>query len=256
MSAIGKFMWDIPRLLVVEDEEDLNGLICNILIEEGYLCHNAYTAYEAVELILNNGDYLAILDYSLPDGTAKQIVEGFTDKGIELPFMVMTGYGDEEIAVEMMKLGARDYLIKDRSLLDILPTRVNQVMDQLRMEAELTQTRKYLQIALDESMKRSREMSGLLNAARDILEIPDFKSVAGSIFHSCKNLLGVKSGYVALLSEDGKSNEILLLDSGGIPCLVDPKLPMRWPIRKDVLYLKTIFHEASGRNTCLMDIWI
>jgi GAF domain-containing protein len=45
---------------------------------------------------------------------------------------------------------------------------------------------------------------------------------------------------VALLSEDGKSNEILLLDSGGIPCLVDPKLPM--PIRG--------FREVANQEGC------
>ena len=44
-----------------------------------------------------------------------------------------------------------------------------------------------------------------------------------------KELIGATAGYVALLSKDGKQNEVLFLDSGGLPCTVDPSLPM--PIR-------------------------
>jgi PAS domain S-box-containing protein len=83
--------------------------------------------------------------------------------------------------------------------------------------------------ALEESKRREAEISTLLEASSAVLKYPDFNSVARAIFDSCKNLIGATSGYIALLSKDGTENEVLFLDSGGLPCTVDSTLPM--PIR-------------------------
>ncbi len=83
--------------------------------------------------------------------------------------------------------------------------------------------------ALQESQQRQAEVSALLESSRAVLKYREFKDSARSIFDSCKNLIGATAGYVALLSKDGAENEVLFLDSGGIPCTVDPTLPM--PIR-------------------------
>lgn len=72
-------------------------------------------------------------------------------------------------------------------------------------------------------------VSSLLQASRKILEIREFNATARYIFDSCKNLIGATAGYVALLNKDGTENEVLFLDSGGLPCSVDSSLPM--PIR-------------------------
>jgi signal transduction histidine kinase len=84
-------------------------------------------------------------------------------------------------------------------------------------------------LALEVAGRREAEVTALLSASRRILETQDFKAGAESIFGSCRQLIGAKSGYVALLSADGSMNELLFLESGGLPCTVDPSLPM--PIR-------------------------
>lgn len=86
-----------------------------------------------------------------------------------------------------------------------------------------------LEEALEETRQRSAENAALLAASRAVLEFQDFTAAARSIFDICKNLIGGASGYVALLSADGSTNEVLFLDSGGLPCSVDETLPM--PIR-------------------------
>lgn len=69
----------------------------------------------------------------------------------------------------------------------------------------------------------------LLDIALSSLEHQDFAHAAQHIFESCKNAIGATAGYVALLSSDGLENEVMFLDAGGMPCSVDPTLPM--PIR-------------------------
>ena len=90
------------------------------------------------------------------------------------------------------------------------------------MEDELLET-------LKASQTRQSEISALLEASKAVLVHHDFSKAAKAIFDSCKNLLGATAGYVALLNEDSKENEVLFLDSGGLPCTVDPALPM--PVR-------------------------
>ncbi len=76
---------------------------------------------------------------------------------------------------------------------------------------------------------KTQELDALARGARAVLEQKSFSEAARSIFDYCKDLIGAASGYVALLSEDGAENELLFLEAGGLPCSVDPELPM--PIR-------------------------
>ena len=82
---------------------------------------------------------------------------------------------------------------------------------------------------LKESEQRMLETSALLECSQMILIHREFEQAARVIFDLAKNLIGALAGYVALLSEDGMENEVLFLDGGGLPCTVDPRLPM--PIR-------------------------
>ncbi|MFW6332685.1 MAG: GAF domain-containing protein [Thermodesulfobacteriota bacterium] len=79
------------------------------------------------------------------------------------------------------------------------------------------------------SAGRRRELDALLEGANAVLQQKGFTESARAIFDHCKRLIGATSGYVALLAEDGRENEVLFLDAGEQPCNVAPELPM--PIR-------------------------
>lgn len=82
---------------------------------------------------------------------------------------------------------------------------------------------------IEEASLREKELHALMKGAKAVLEQRGFTEAARAIFDHCKDLIGATSGYVALLSEAGEENEVLFLESGGLPCTVDPQLPM--PIR-------------------------
>ena len=104
------------------------------------------------------------------------------------------------------------------------------VKEEIRREIiKYKQTEDDMQAALKESQQRQAEVAALLESSRAVLEYHKFEDAARFIFDSCKNLIGATAGYIALLSEDGTENELVFLDSGGLPCTVDPSLPM--PIR-------------------------
>jgi PAS domain S-box-containing protein len=99
---------------------------------------------------------------------------------------------------------------------------VYDITERKKMEQDLSKS-------LEESRRRESEISALLKASRAVLQNREFPDSARAIFDACKEILGATAGYVALLSDDGKENIVMFLDSGGLPCTVDPSLPM--PIR-------------------------
>ena len=82
---------------------------------------------------------------------------------------------------------------------------------------------------IKESSIREKELKAIMNGSKAVLGQKGFTESARAIFDYCKDLIGATSGYVALLSDTGEENEVLFLEAGGLPCDVDPELPM--PIR-------------------------
>ena len=93
-----------------------------------------------------------------------------------------------------------------------------------RKQAEADIERGFKQV-----LQQKKELEALLDGAKSIMENRDFPTIARSIFDAAKRSTGATSGYIALLREDGRENDVLFLESGGLPCSVDPDLPM--PIR-------------------------
>ncbi|MGM0648487.1 MAG: GAF domain-containing sensor histidine kinase [Bacteroidota bacterium] len=81
----------------------------------------------------------------------------------------------------------------------------------------------------ERNLIRDNEISALLTATEAILKSEEFSVTAKKVFDACAKVIGAKSGYVALLSDAGQENELLFLEDGGVPCTVNPELPM--PIR-------------------------
>jgi len=105
------------------------------------------------------------------------------------------------------------------------------------LEKRIVELEKQIKRYQKKEQDRSSDiLSVLLEAFRYIPNSKTFEDAAKAIFDHCKRLTGAQSGYVALLSENGNENEVFFLDAGGMPCSVDPRLPM--PIRglREVAY--------------------
>jgi transcriptional regulator with GAF, ATPase, and Fis domain len=96
-------------------------------------------------------------------------------------------------------------------------------------EKYMEQIESMIEQTFQDSVQRNLELSALMDSSAAVLKHQDFSKSARAIFDHCRKLTGATSGYVALLDETGSENEVLFLESGGLPCTVDPSLPM--PIR-------------------------
>jgi len=104
------------RLLIIEDVEDDALLLTLELSNGGIDCE--YLRVETVEeltVALKNGTWDAVFaDYSLPSFTALDALRIVQDSGLDLPFIIVSGVIGEEQAVEALKAGAHDFILKGR----------------------------------------------------------------------------------------------------------------------------------------------
>lgn len=132
-------MTDAPRfsLFVVDDDTGLLRLIEKALTRSGYVISTANSGQAALEWLKDNQADLLLLDLKLKDIEGAQLVDQIAALRKSIPFIIITGQGDERVAVHMMKRGALDYLIKDASFLDFLPRVVGRAVEHIGKERKL-----------------------------------------------------------------------------------------------------------------------
>ncbi len=126
-------------ILVVEDDAALLRLIEKRLATGGYRTLGARDGAAALASLEHDSPRLMLLDYSLPDMRGEQLLERMEACGRRVPFVVATGHGNESVAVEMMKRGACDYLVKGVTFMKLLPTVVAQALERVRQIERLAE---------------------------------------------------------------------------------------------------------------------
>ena len=183
----------LNKILVVEDYEGLRKLVQKELERYGFITYGVNSGKEAIKWIRNNNECLVIMDYKLPDISAEEVIKKLIDEEVNAHFIIMTGYGDIKVAVEMMKLGVKDYIIKDSNFLDLIPNAAKRVVNDLENEMKLTKA--------ESALKSSEESYRLLaESVNDLIWKADLdlkftyvsQSVIRMLGYSPEELLNVK----------------------------------------------------------------
>ena len=99
--------------------------------------HDDGTGRDRADATLREPNFdCVLLDYRLPDGDALALIREVRATGIKVPLVVLTGQGDEQIAVELMKAGASDYLPKSKLSPETLARSVRNAVRIYRAEKE------------------------------------------------------------------------------------------------------------------------
>lgn len=171
-------------VLVVDDDERLAALVERLLTKAGIPSQICSTGTEAVERVVENPDLVMLLDYQLRDLRGREVIDTLIERGIAPNFLMMTGQGDEQLAVDCMKLGALDYLVKDTGFLDLVIPAVERAIDILdtrrrlrEAEASLTRQLEEKEILLREVHHRVRNnlaiISSLVSLQTDSIATPE-----------------------------------------------------------------------------------
>lgn len=173
------------RLLIVEDSEDDALLVLRKLRSEGYdMTHRRVDTAEAMKAALSEAEWDAIIcDYVMPRFSAPDALKLVRERGLDMPFIVMSGIMGEDTAVAMMKAGAHDYIRKDT------PARLVPALARELRDAEGRKERRRVE-------EEARKFEAQLRQAQKMETVG---LLAGGIAHDFNNILTAMIGYGYLL---------------------------------------------------------
>jgi len=142
------------RVLIVEDSEEDTLLIVRELKRGGFdPIHERVETAESMKAALSTKTWdLILADYSMPHFSGLEALKLSKESGLDLPFIIVSGSIGEDVAVEAMKSGAHDYLMKN-NLARLIPA----IQQELR-ETEVRRKLKHSEKALQEAEKRYRQV--------------------------------------------------------------------------------------------------
>jgi len=163
-----------PRVLVVDDNEAIAELECNLLTGAGYLVVTAVTGHAALAHLEGNDIDLVVLDLQLPDMTGLDICRRVRSRlgGIYLPILMVTGLASEAEREAGFAAGADDYITK--------PFRSHELLSRVRVWSQTRQRfaayQHHLQTqarALQEAERRelTAQLDGIKLAARELTDL-------------------------------------------------------------------------------------
>jgi PAS domain S-box-containing protein len=142
------------RVLIVEDSEDDAALMLRLLHQAGYkpVYKRVDTAADMRDALDNQAWDIVLSDHIMPHFNSLEALALLREKGIDSPFILVSGKIGEDSAVEIMKAGARDYIMKN-CLLRLVPT-----IERELCEAEVRRQHKRAEKSLRESEEQYRTL--------------------------------------------------------------------------------------------------
>ncbi|MGB3634012.1 MAG: PAS domain S-box protein [Rubrobacteraceae bacterium] len=174
------------KVLVVEDSEDDTLLLARELRRGGYdPAYRRVETAEEMEAALEEEDWeLVVSDHSMPNFSSLSALELLRSKSfVDVPFIIVSGQIGEDAAVEAMKFGAQDYIMKGNLV------RLTSAIERELREAVVRRKRRQAEKALQENEERFRS---LVQYASDLIVILDSKGFITYESPSIERILGYK----------------------------------------------------------------
>ena len=156
-------------ILIVDDEETARINISKFLTDKGYETLDVDTIKQAAEYINQGNADIVLLDAQLPDGFGPTFLEETASMPMRPPIIMITAFGDVEMAVEAMKNGAHDFLQKPIRL-EQLESSIQRAEEIVSMRRELAHLRRTQQDQLNFIVGETPKMKSVIEQAQRAAE--------------------------------------------------------------------------------------
>jgi putative nucleotidyltransferase with HDIG domain len=152
------------RILIVDDEEVICSIFARRLTKEGYTCVTANNGREALRYFYKHPFSLIISDIKMPEMDGLELLKRVKATNPNMMVIVVTAFPDIDLAVEAMRLGAYDFIIKPADL-DLVILSVKRALEKKRLEEEITAYRSHLERLVEERTAKLQQAYRILKKA-------------------------------------------------------------------------------------------
>ncbi len=190
-------------ILVVDDNHEIADVTAgSILPGLGYSALVAYGSTPALDLIRKHHQQinLMLVDHQMPKLNGLELLRKVNEEGYNIPTIIMTGYGSEQVVVEAFRLGAQDYLTKPVEV-DDLSSAITRALSQSRMVSQKGSLANQLR-------EQVSWLTALSNVGRSVTSTLNVSTVLRRIVEAGVYLTHADQGFIALI--DPESDRLYL----------------------------------------------
>ena len=240
------------RVLVVDDEENLRLVLKTLLRRHGYEVESAATGEDALKLVESFGPDVVLTDVRMPKMGGLDLLATLKNMGNDATVIVMSAYGNMDLAIDAMKAGAYDYVQK--------PFKHDEVVLALRKAEEREALRRENRVLRDEIRKEHRFEDILAKSAamqdifRTITKISEYKT---TVLITGESGVGKELVARAVHRRSKRSGAFVALNCGAIPeNLLESELfgHKKGAFTDAVADRRGLFEEAHGGTLFLDEI--
>ncbi|MBM7035999.1 diguanylate cyclase [Vibrio ulleungensis] len=126
----------VEKLILVDDEPEIREILGELLTDEGFDVTLAEDGKAALESFLRDDFDLVISDVRMPNKTGIELLKDIQQGPKSVDVIILTGQSDESTAIDCLRAGAYDYLLKPIEDLDILLSSVNRALEKRRLQTK------------------------------------------------------------------------------------------------------------------------
>lgn len=187
------------RILVVDDNPDIREFIHKSVLEPaGYTVITASDGLEGLHKARDERPDLILLDYEMPQMNGIEMLRALAEQNITIPVILVTSYGSESVAVEVFRLGVRDYIPKPFALDDLLNS-IERVLHTVKLEEERDKLLHELRIANTQLTQRVQELDTLYQVSKSVTSLRERDTLLERIVDAALHLTGAMDGALIML---------------------------------------------------------
>lgn len=192
------------RVLFVEDADEIRHFLAEVLTSAGYDVLTGADGAEGFTLARDLRPDLLIADYLMPGMTGLEMLAALRGEGLQCPFILITAEGSEALAVEALRLGVNDYLIKPFEPDDLLEAAARVLRE--HWTRQITDHIPQQLLAANRQLEqRLHDLDTLVQLGQRVSSTLDLQPVLDHVVQAAKAITRAESG-ILLLAEDGSQD--------------------------------------------------
>lgn len=202
------------RILVVDDRrENVEFVVEYVLKPNGYVPLVAYDGAEGFQKALTEKPDLILLDMQMPKMTGVEVLEALNERQVQIPVILMTFHGSEELAVRVFRLGVKDYVIKPFEVEEMLSA-IERALTEVRLRRERDELTRRILVINRQLEQRVKELNTLYSIGKSVTSLLDLDKLLSRLVEAAVYISGAEEGWLMLVDEE--TNELYVRAAQGL----------------------------------------